>query len=75
VVLRGLPVVQTDEPVTGADEVGVALGREPVGAWVLVLEVVVDDDPRRERARRGGTTRVVPPRPLLARCGQEPVSS
>lgn len=74
-VFPRLPVVKSDQPVAGANEVRVALGGQPAGSGVLVLEGVVDDDPGRGGAGRGGTTRVVPPLPRLVCLAQEPVSS
>ena len=75
VVFPSLPVVKGDQPVTGANDVRVTLGGQSVGSWVLVLEVVVDDDPGRGAARPGGTTPVIPPLPLFVCPAQELVSS
>jgi hypothetical protein len=75
VVFPRLPVVKSDQSVAGANEVRVTLGGQPVSSRVFVLEVVVDDDPGRWAARRGGATSVVPPRPLFLCPAQELVSS
>jgi hypothetical protein len=75
VVFPSLPVVKTDQPVAGANDVRVTLGGQPVGSGVFVLEAIVDDDPGRGTAGRGGTTRVIPPRPLFFCPAQELVSS
>ena len=46
VVIPCLSIVQADQLVTGANEVGVALSGKPIGPRVFVFEVVVDDDER-----------------------------
>jgi hypothetical protein len=75
VVFPSLPVVKSDQPVTGANDVRVTLGGQPVGSGVFVLETVVDDDPGSGASRRGGTTRAIPPRRLVVCRAQELVSS
>jgi hypothetical protein len=75
VVVPRLAVVQADQPVAGADDVRVTLGREPVRVRVFALEVRSDDDERLGCARRGGTAAAVPPLRFGAVRGQESVSS
>jgi hypothetical protein len=75
VVLPRLAVVQADEQVTGANEVRVALGCEPIRAREFILEVRADAHDRLRDTRRGGPARADPPHRLSSCCAQDGVSS